>query len=68
VEIPLTQGKVAIIDDQDWPLVAPYRWYAIRNTDRRRWYAVATPLDGNRRKAKVKMHNLITSYSRSDRR
>lgn len=66
MEIPLTQGKVAIIDDQDWPLVAPYQRYAIRSTDRRRWYAVATPLDGNRRKAKVKLHNLILGMKWAD--
>jgi len=28
--IPLTQGKVAIIDDDDFALVAPYKWSAAR--------------------------------------
>ena len=28
MEIPLTQGKIALIDDEDWPLVAGYRWSA----------------------------------------
>lgn len=28
MEVRLTQGKVAHIDREDWPLVAPYRWYA----------------------------------------
>lgn len=27
-EIPLTQGKVALIDDEDYSLVSGYRWHA----------------------------------------
>ncbi len=57
MEIPLTQGKVALIDDEDWPLVAPYRWFAVQKDGI--WYAHATPLDGDRSRAKIKMHNLI---------
>jgi hypothetical protein len=25
-EIPLTQGKVALIDDEDWELISKYKW------------------------------------------
>jgi hypothetical protein len=57
MDVHLTQGKVAQIDDEDWPLIERYRWYAV-NTDGG-WYAHATPLDGDRRKTKIKMHNLI---------
>ena len=28
MEIPLTQGKVAQIDPEDWPLVSRYTWHA----------------------------------------
>lgn len=35
--VPLTRGKVAIIDRTDAPLVAPYRWTAICYDGR--WYA-----------------------------
>jgi hypothetical protein len=31
MDIALTQGRVAHIDDEDWHLVASYRWYAARN-------------------------------------
>lgn len=58
MEVPLTQGKVAHIDPEDRHLIEPYRWYAAK-TAGECWYAHATPLDGDRRKAKVKMHNLI---------
>lgn len=40
LEIPLTQGKVAIIDEADWPLVRGYRWRATKST--RTYYASAT--------------------------
>lgn len=39
MEIQLTQGMVAHIDDEDWPLVAPYRWYAKLDRSTGRYYA-----------------------------
>ncbi len=54
MEIPLTQGKVALIDDEDWPLVAGFKWYAHRN--RRTMYV--EHCDG---RFNVKLHRLITS-------
>ncbi len=27
MKIPLTQGKFAIIDDEDYPLISSYKWY-----------------------------------------
>jgi hypothetical protein len=36
-EIQLTQGKVAIVDDEDLPLVEQYTWHAARR--RGNWYA-----------------------------
>jgi hypothetical protein len=36
-EIPLTQGKVALIDDSDYELVSKYKWYVHHRG--RCWYA-----------------------------
>lgn len=53
MEIPLTQGQVAIIDDGDAELVAPYKWYA--NKRHGIFYAVASGGPG----VLIRMHRLI---------
>lgn len=40
IQIPLTQGKVALVDDEDAPLAA-FRWCAFRS-GKHRWYAMRT--------------------------
>lgn len=54
MEIPLTQGKIALIDDEDWPLVAGFKWHARVKRDRRCAYAVSCR-DGRR----IHMHRVI---------
>jgi hypothetical protein len=34
-EIPLTQGKVALVDDEDYEHLSQFKWHAMR--DRRKW-------------------------------
>lgn len=51
-EIPLSQGKVAIIDDADLPLVAPFKWYCNYG------YAVRSILDCGKHR-QVRMHRVI---------
>lgn len=31
IEVELTQGFKAVVDDQDGPLVLPFKWYALRS-------------------------------------
>lgn len=51
-EIPLTQNKIAIIDDSDYPLVSRHKWYAI--FDGWNWYA------GRKfNKRQQRMHNFL---------
>lgn len=60
MEIPLTQGRVAHIDPEDWPLIAPYRWYAHKDQDGR-WYAQTNTHDRvTGRRATLPMHRLIS--------
>jgi hypothetical protein len=61
IEIPLTQGKVALVDDEDAGIVMSYKWYAIQEprSGRPIWYAVRSI--GNRRDGyrQIRMHRAI---------
>jgi len=58
--IPLTQNKVALIDDEDWSLVADLQWYAARR--HKTFYAVAyVGLVDGKPGQKVFMHRLLTN-------
>lgn len=67
VEIPLSQGKVALIDEEDLPLVAGYSWHVYHKSDSHLWYAVAW-IPGCRPKRKIGLHNLIVGAPRVDHR
>lgn len=56
VSIPLTQGKFAIIDADDLPLVDGHRWYAMRN--RNSYYAVRK-IGAGRERRKLWLHRVI---------
>ncbi len=55
-EIELTQGKIAIVDDEDFKLVSDYKWHA--NQDRNTWYAL-TNIKKNGKRRTLRMHQLI---------
>lgn len=57
IEIPLTRGKVAIIDEADWPLVSGHRWYA--NKDHNTFYAMAKVRREDGSRTAIKMHRLL---------
>lgn len=57
--IPLTQRKVALISDRDYPRVRPHKWQAHNNHGC--WYAVthlSAPGPGRKQRA-LRMHRLI---------
>jgi hypothetical protein len=56
--IPLSQGRIALIDDEDVAIVSQYRWHAIRQETLRaapRWYAGA-----NIRNRTVLLHQIVS--------
>jgi len=57
--IPLTQGKYAIVDPDDYPRLARYKWYAAKNEHT--FYAVKNSWSKfEKKKIKIKMHRVIT--------
>jgi len=57
-EIPLTQGKVAIVDDEDYPLVSQYKWHA--DCQLGMWYAISG------KHPQITMHRLILGLQPGD--
>jgi hypothetical protein len=55
-EIKLTRGKVAIVDDEDLPLLLPHNWTAVRRGVK--WYAQAFI-----NKKYVLMHSFLLQHS-----
>lgn len=60
VEIPLTRGMVALVDDEDAERVGAVKWYA--NPDGEppscRWYAIRDRWEGGRR-VRERLHRII---------
>ncbi len=58
-EIPLTQGLVTVVDDEDYGFLMQWRWYAAKSGQT--YYAVRHMIGGTRRL--VRMHRLIVDPS-----
>lgn len=58
MEIPLTQGQVAIIDAEDWPIVKDYNWCALWDGQRKGYYAGSRCVQ-NGKVTTIRMHRLI---------
>ena len=61
-EIPLTQGKVALVDDSDFELLSQFKWCASKVTTKTNgdiWYAVRTVKRVNGRDTNISMHRFI---------
>lgn len=63
IEIQLSQGKTALVDDDDFKRVAAIKWCAHKSTRSNCWYAVGwTVCEGE--KKLIKMHRYILNASR----
>jgi hypothetical protein len=54
-EIPLTQGKVAIVDDCDYDMLSRYKWYA--HKDYNKYYAIRRA--GGLGNKTISMHHIV---------
>lgn len=57
-EIPLTQGRVALVDDADYEWLNQWKWYAVKYPNN--FYAVSSAINIKSQKYKrIRMHRLI---------
>jgi hypothetical protein len=61
IEIPLTQGQMALIDDEDWNLVSRYKWFAHWDIKGKCFYAVTNIVMQDGKRGRLYMHRIITN-------
>lgn len=59
VEIPLTQGKVALVDDEDYERVSQFKWHAKRVPDSDLFYAARNVANPYGRRGYQRLHSFI---------
>lgn len=58
-KIPLTQGRCALVDDDDFDRVSKYRWHAWRVPSKNKYYARRSLGKGGGKFPKQRMHRFI---------
>jgi len=66
IEIPLTQGQVALIDDEDYELVSQYKWCARWNHNTKSYYAVTNIRKSDGTRTTLQMHRLIMDAKKGE--
>lgn len=70
-EIPLTRGKVALVDDEDYESLMKHKWNAHKSISAKgivSWYAVRTQWAGICLRVDIKMHRQIRGVPPGDPR
>ena len=65
-EIQLTQGKVALVDDEDFEYLNQWKWYAHTSKKSNTFYAARNSLKINGRTKRIKMHTFIYDKNNSE--
>lgn len=64
-EIPLTAGKIALVDDEDFESLLGFTWHAVRSSQKiENWYARRTEKGENGKPVHIYMHRVILSASK----
>lgn len=64
--ISLSQGKFAIVDDEDYEEINKYRWHANLNIDKKSFYARRASYTP--KYEAIRMHRLLLGLAKGDRR
>jgi hypothetical protein len=67
-QIPLTQGQVALIDDEDFVCLSQYKWKAIWSEHTKSFYAARDLYAGRKCLGRVYMHRAILGLEIGDLR
>jgi hypothetical protein len=57
MEIERTKGRLAVIDDEDWPIAEPLIWYTVYSEESGHYYAATNALLPNGKIATLFMTN-----------
>jgi hypothetical protein len=58
-EIQLTQGKVAIVDDEDFEYLNQWKWFAHKDIKNKKFYAVRNCKISNNKRCRLLLHRII---------
>lgn len=68
-EIPLTQGLVALIDDEDYERISQFKWTASLESRGTKWYAIRWSRKwehGDGKRYKIRLHHAVLRITRAD--
>ena len=66
IEIPLTHGQVALIDDEDYDLVSQYKWHAYWDPSTKSFYAKTGIRKPDGKQTSLRMHRLIMKAKKGE--
>ena len=68
--IPLTQGKIAIVNDEDYELVSQYKWYALKREHTfyvvRKIYKISNNNKSDKNRTNLYLHRFLTDFQKVD--
>jgi hypothetical protein len=67
-EIKLTQGQVALVDDEDYDFLSQWKWYAWWNKGTGSFYAVRNIRTEAARRRKMYIHRMLMGLEPGDKR
>lgn len=64
MEIKLTQGKVALVDERDYAYLSQWKWYAKKDYRREEWYAYRSFTISKGKYSAISMHRELLNIDK----